>query len=66
MLRLRLTDGLKESEVLERFGFSIPVKMREKAEKFAADGYLISDGPGIRLRKNGFLVSNTIISELIF
>ena len=66
MLRLRLTDGLDEGELEKKFGISIPDNMRKKAEKYAADGYLVSDGQGIRLTRKGFLVSNTIISELIY
>lgn len=66
MLRLRLTDGLDEGELEKKFGISIPDNMRKKAEKYTADGYLVSDGQGIRLTRKGFLVSNTIISELIY
>lgn len=65
MLALRLTEGLTEKRVQQRFGFSIPSEMRERAEKFQKNGFLISDNDGIRLTKQGFLLSNTIISELI-
>lgn len=66
MLRLRLCDGLTEDRVKNRFGFEIPEKIRKNAEKFAADGYLVSDKKGIRLTPKGFLISNTIISELLY
>jgi len=66
MLRLRLTDGLREADVKERFGFSVPEKMREKAEKYEKLGLLVSDSKGIRLNEKGFLVSNSVISELIY
>lgn len=65
MLALRLCEGLTEQRVQKRFGFLIPEEMRQKAEKFQKNGLLISDNNGIRLTKQGFLLSNTIISELI-
>lgn len=66
MLRLRLTEGLKEKETENRFGFSIPEKMRSKAEEYEKLGLTFCDGEGIRLTGKGFLVSNTVISELIY
>lgn len=65
MLRLRLVDGLQNESVKERFGFDIPKEMYEKAEKFIDGKYLVCDEKGIHLTKNGFLISNFIISELI-
>ena len=62
MLRLRLADGLKETDVKKRFGFGIPKKMRRKCAEFEKAGLLVSDENGIRLTKNGFLLSNCIIS----
>lgn len=66
MLRLRLCEGLTEQGVNSRFGFGIPEKMRKNAEKFIPDGYVVSDGNGIRLTAKGFLISNTVISELLY
>lgn len=65
MLAFRLTEGLCENRVKERFGHTIPPEMREKAVKFQKNGFLLSDDNGIRLTNQGFLLSNTIISELI-
>ncbi len=65
MLRLRLTEGLTETGVRERFGFSIPGKMRAAAEKFQGTGLAVVDGEGIRLTRQGFLLSNRIIGELL-
>ncbi len=65
MLRLRLASGLVNSELKERFGFCIPEEMRMRAKIFEKNGLLISDENGIRLTRKGFLVSNTVISELI-
>ena len=65
MLRLRLNEGLKERETLERYGFGIPEAMYERAKIYAAQKMLISDVKGIRLTQNGFLLSNKIIGDLI-
>lgn len=65
MLRLRLSEGLTECGTRERFGFGLPEEMRKAANKYAASGYLISDENGIRLTPKGFLISNTIISDLL-
>lgn len=65
MLRLRLKDGLHEKAVKDRYGFSIPEEMRKKAEVFVKHGLVISDKDGIRLTRNGFLMSNTVLAELI-
>ena len=64
MLRLRLADGLKETDVKKRFGFGIPKKIRRKCCEFEKAGLLVSDENGIRLTKNGFLLSNCIIASL--
>lgn len=65
MLRLRLTDGLTEKGVSERFGRSIPQEIRRRCAPFAARGLLIEDESGIRFTKDGFLLSNTLIGELL-
>ena len=66
MLRLRLSQGLVNEQVKERFGFPISSEIRNRAELFADAGYLTNDSEGIRLNEKGFLISNKIISELIY
>jgi len=56
MLALRLAEGLKNP----------PAEMRLKAKRFAGQGLLVADGDGIRLTRQGFLVSNTVIADLLF
>lgn len=65
MLRLRLSDGLVEKEVIKRFGFPIPEKMKEAAKRLCGMGVVIYDLKGIRITRKGFLLSNSVISELL-
>lgn len=65
MLALRLTEGLQEDKVRARFGHSIPKDLRKKAEDLEAHGLLLCDENGIRLTRNGFLLSNTVLAELL-
>ena len=55
MLALRLAEGLKNP----------PQEMLKKAERFAGQGLLVADGEGVRLTRDGFLVSNYVIGELL-
>ncbi len=64
MLRLRLTDGLREDAFRQRFGVSIPALWRQRAASLPTD-LVICDGDGIRLTRDGFLVSNAILSRLL-
>ncbi len=65
MLRLRLAQGLTEEGVMRRFGFPIPEGVRITADKYKQRGLLTADADGIRLTRAGFLLSNTIIADLI-
>lgn len=64
MLRLRLSEGLTEKGTLSRFGSGIPERIRTEAKK-VPHKYIISDSTGIRLKPEGFLISNSIISLLL-
>ena len=65
MLALRLTEGLCENKVFERFGYKIPDEMRKKAEIFVSKGYMESDKNGLKLTRKGFLLSNSILAEIL-
>lgn len=65
MLKLRLTEGITEKAVRERFGCSIPENTRKKAEKFVKNGLMFSDENSLRLTRNGFLLSNMILAEIL-
>lgn len=65
MLRLRLCDGLLNSETERRFEHKIPEEMIKKSAVFADNGFMESDETGIRLTRNGFLLSNSILAEIL-
>lgn len=65
MLNLRLVDGLNENKVLEGFGHNIPKVLYEKSKIFIDNGYMISNENGIALTRKGFLMSNTILAEIL-
>jgi coproporphyrinogen III oxidase-like Fe-S oxidoreductase len=49
----------------ERFSLSVSKNLKKKIELFEKAGLLKVSGDTISLTKKGFLVSNSIISELI-
>lgn len=65
MLALRLTEGLCENKVWEHFGHSIPKDIYEKSKIFVENGYMTADENGLVLTRKGFLLSNTILSEIL-
>lgn len=65
MLSLRLADGLNFNEYKKRFGKDIPENLIKTAEKYINAGLMKTSGNSISFTPKGFLVSNTIISELI-
>lgn len=65
MLNLRLVEGLSENAVFSRFGHSIPEKIYNKSKIFVDNGYMIANKNGLALTRKGFLISNTILSEIL-
>lgn len=65
MLRLRLAEGVNYVQYKERFGHEMSEKYISNARKFINTGYLIIDDNGIRLTAKGFIVSNSIITEIL-
>lgn len=65
MLALRLTEGLQENKVIERFGHSIPKDLYEKSKIFADNGYMTANKNGLALTRKGFLLSNSILAEIL-
>ncbi len=64
MLRLRLTEGLREDLFFARFGTPLPSAWRTAAAALPSS-LVVSDADGIRLTRDGFLVSNAILSRLL-
>ena len=65
MLRMRLADGVTQNGWRQRFGEEIPEKYYQRAKTLVSGGLLDADERGIRLRGEGFLLSNAIISRLM-
>ncbi len=65
MLRLRLSEGITEEGWKQRFGTSIPQDIRENAKNPQLSSLLVSDEKGIRLKDDGFLLSNSVICALL-
>ena len=65
MLALRLTEGITDENCRARFNFGIPDSVRKVADKYEKIGLTASTPGGFRLTKKGFLVSNTLLAELL-
>ena len=65
MLNLRLVEGLNEDKVFERFGHNIPKEIYKKSQIFIQNGYMTKTENGLALTRNGFLLSNSILSEIL-
>lgn len=66
MLRLRLRDGLIFADYSKRYEKEFPTEILEKARLFEKQGLMRVTDKSISLTRAGFLLSNTIISELIY
>ncbi len=65
MLQLRLKKGLDVSKYKEAFGEDLPKDFYSKAEKYIKSGFMEKSDNSIYFTPKGFLVSNSIISELM-
>lgn len=65
MLRLRLSEGLTEYGMNERFGHGIPAAVRSKAAAPPFSEFCICDEHRVALNRQGMLLSNAIIGELM-
>ena len=64
LLRLRLTEGLTAADYTARFGEPLPCAWRERAAALPAS-LVTQDAAGIRLTREGFLLSNTLINHIL-
>lgn len=65
MLMLRTKQGINLKEYSERFGKPLENKFWNKVKLYEKHGYIKTDDNSIRLTEKGFLLSNTIIADLI-
>lgn len=65
MLKLRLTKGLSLTEASEKFSKEKFEKILENSEKFIAVKLMNFDSENLYFTRQGFLLSNTILSEII-
>ncbi len=65
MLRLRLKDGVMFSDFKARFGKDFPAEIMQRSKKFESRGLVRADSHSLSLTREGFLLSNTIISDLL-
>lgn len=66
MLALRLREGLNGKKFRERYGKDLDKSLFVKAKKYEKSGLLITEGDRISLTPEGFLLSNSIISDLLY
>lgn len=65
MLRLRLKEGIEFSKYESRYTQSIGDRFLKKAENFSRMGLGILDDRHFSLTQKGFLLSNSVIAELL-
>ncbi|MBE6756381.1 MAG: radical SAM family heme chaperone HemW [Ruminococcaceae bacterium] len=65
MLKLRLTKGLSLRDVSENFSKENFENILKNSEKFIRMKLMNSDGENLYFTRQGFLLSNTILSEII-
>ncbi len=65
MLRMRLADGISFSELGERFGEDAVSKIRNALVKYEQRDLVRRTEKGIAFTPKGFLVSNTVLSEVL-
>lgn len=66
MLRLRLSEGLVFKDCLERYPNADLTKIKKSAQKLQKHNLALIDDEHIALTLEGFLVSNSAISELLW
>ncbi len=64
LLRLRLAEGITAAEYVARFGEELPNSWRERAAALP-NTLVVQDAAGIRLTREGFLLSNTLITHIL-
>ncbi len=66
MLNMRLCTGVCLSELSQKYGAPLPQCFNSKIENFTKAGLIIKNGDRISFTPKGFLISNSIISDLLY
>ncbi len=66
MLNLRLSNGINYVEFKNRFGYEFPSKYYDKAQKYQKYNIINITDNSISLTPQGFLLSNKLISDIIY
>ena len=66
MLRMRLTAGLSIKEMEKRFGADAAKRTSDALRKYTVGGFVRKIDDGFAFTPEGMLVSNTILSEVLF
>lgn len=64
LLRLRLAEGLSSEAFIARFGMDLPQEWCDRAAALP-HRFVVVDGQGIRLTREGFLLSNTLTTHIL-
>lgn len=65
MLRLRLSEGLRQTDYQKRFGRPLPEDYFQRANRYTQNGLVYCDEESIRFSPKGFLVSNSLIADIL-
>ena len=66
MLKLRLSRGVNNREFVQRFGYNLPKRYFDNAKKYEKHGFTRVSSENINLTRKGFLLSNSLIAEILF
>ena len=65
MLRLRTTRGIRPGEFYGEFGFDFRERFKSSISAYTALGHMLSDEAHTALTPKGFLISNSIIADIL-
>lgn len=65
MLRLRTVRGIRHDEFSGEFGFDFSERFKGEIKKYTSSGHMLSDAAHTALTPKGFLISNSVITDLL-
>lgn len=65
MLKMRLSEGIDESEFEKLFGIEFGKAFGEALERFVCAGLVVREGGRCAFTDSGFYLSNTVLSEIL-